>query len=212
MSDRRDDARLVFVHEPTAEQLARQFGPDLATDRVSWRDDGERVELGYRAPPFVPLAAIVLLVAVTITVLPWLLAWCDVRVPNPLVGAPRVLMLAGLWGLVVPTLLGLFWWLQRRVRRLGPGVVLDRAAATVALPRLGLVVPQAAVHSVVEHTVDVPRRERPTRQRQTSLLVRCTDGTWLCAPIVRTVGRPGDQGPARRLAELLGVRVQRVSG
>jgi len=206
-----DNALVVFEKEPTDGQLAVIFGPDVAASGVSYKEDATAAVLGPRRFPFKRVAIFIVAFFGPLTVLPWLLPVLGVRFPSLLARREIVLLTAALWALIIPTFLGLMFFIDRAARTTGPGAVLNRANRTLSLPHAGRTIALETIDRFIELVGRRIHGGEETHIVQYGVTFGEGDGDRIAyAPIAKLTGPEAGASSLARLASACGTTVRRV--
>ena len=202
-------ALLVFEDDPTDDQLAVVLGPDFAANGVTYTESAAKIELG---PPRIPTKWVTIFIAAffgIFTAVPWVLPSLGVELPRHLARRDIILLTAAVWGLIIPTFLGLMYFIDHTAARLGPGAVVDRRKRTLWLPYADRTVALGEIHRFVDLAGRRNYGGRNERIIQYGVLFGEGEGIGY-APIAKLTGPEAAGSSLGRLAEACGVRVRRV--
>jgi hypothetical protein len=192
---------------PSDDAFAVMVGPDFATNRVTVRDDGTTLTVSAPRIPVRALLAFLLVFAALVTSLPWIL---------PRLGATlhveRSLLIAMgflLWGLIVPSMVGVALVLDRLATRVGPGAILDKGTRDLELPWIPQTVPAERVRFVVQVSGFLKYGVQGANATVFGVVFDHEDGRRY-APIARLTTNPLGKTGIELLAKELGVPLRRL--
>lgn len=205
-------SHLVFDEEPSTEQLSVLLGPDVAAVRAVIREDDERVTVTQQRVPVVGVAIFLVCFAALLTSAPFWLARLGYELPSHVDPALLWTMAGGLWLLVVPSIIAIFWFAQRAAQQQGPGAVVDKRTGALSLPWIDAVVPRERVVRFVHLSGRrrVGGQAQPVAQH--AALFRDGGGGYVYAPIARLMTRRPGRTPSQRLADRYDLPVQKIDG
>jgi len=204
-------SHLTFAHDPSADDLKKIVGPDFATSYASFHADDEVLRIAPQRIPFRAMVVFVVLFCGALTAAPFVLPALGVPLPAHLRVGMIYAMIALTWIAIVPTFLGVMWFLKRTADRIGPGAIVDKRTGALELPWIERTVDRADVLRFVH--LNGRRRYSGNVSLFGQYGVVFRDGEqFVYAPIASLTTRRVGSTPVQRFAEFYGVRVQRVEG
>jgi hypothetical protein len=199
-----------FDHEPNPEELAVVLGPDFATSSISYVETDDEIIM---APPNIPMRGIVIFISLfvgSLTAAPWVLPRFGVELPSHLTPTLVWGVTAALWLLIVPSFLGIMFWLHRTTQKIGPGAIVDKHSRELYLPWVDLTVPENQIHCFVEMNGRHRYGGQNAQVGQYSVLFEDDKGALFLAPIARLNSKILGSSKLKNIADFFDVKIRNV--